>query len=148
LGFHGLAASDEAAADQGALPSPDALLPENTESHADLAAIPAVFDAAAAGAADAPPAAAAPVQHTSQRHHVVLPVGGASAAPTAAATLQHASQAHHVVLPVVRRTRADETTRVRPIFQGRTLVVSAAGAAGMQTLQQALFTCLSRRFLD
>jgi len=135
LGFHWLAASDEAAADQGALLlPPDAPLLENTNSHADLAAIPAVFDAAAAGAAAAPPAAAASVQHASQTHHVVLPVGGASAAPAAAATLQHASQAHHVVLPVVRRTRADDTTRVRPIFQGRTLVVSAAGAAGMQTL--------------
>jgi predicted amidohydrolase len=101
LGFHWLAASDEAATDQGALLSPDTPLPENTNSHADLAAIPAVFDAAAA-------------------------------------TLQHASQAHHVVLPVVRRTRADETTRVRPIFQGRTLVVSAAGAAGMHTLAVGL----------
>ena len=117
MGFHGLAASDEAVADQGALLSPDAPLPENTNSHADLAAIPAVFDAAAAGAADAPPAAAA---------------------PAAAASEQHASQTHHVVLPVVRRTRADDTTRVRPIFQGRTLVVSAAGAAGMHTLAVGL----------
>lgn len=138
MGFHWLAASDEAATDQGALLSPDTPLPENTNSHADLAAIPAVFDAAAAGAAAAPPAAAASVQHASQTHHVVLPVGGASAAPAAAATLQHASQAHHVVLPVVRRTRADDTTRVRPIFQGRTLVVSAAGAAGMHTLAVGL----------
>ena len=112
MGFHWLAASDEAAADQGALLSPDAPLPENTNSHADMAAIPAVFDAAAAGAA--PPAAAA---------------------PAAAASEQHASQTHHVVLPVVRRTRADDTTRVRPLFQGRMLIVSAAGAAGMQTLQ-------------